>query len=62
MYLSMIAKNYAVSEIGFIILNEEGASLAEWLRLLTSYHLSDTAVGSDLPRDFGFIHMRKLSR
>jgi hypothetical protein len=53
--------NYAVSEIGFIIFNEEGASLAGWLRLLTSFYLFYTAVGSDPPRDFGFIHMRKLS-
>jgi hypothetical protein len=37
------------------------ASLAEWVRSLTSNHLSLTAVGSNPYRDFGFFHMRNLS-
>jgi hypothetical protein len=39
----------------------QGASVAEWLRSLTSNHLPLTAVGSNLDRDFGFFHVRKLS-
>jgi hypothetical protein len=38
-----------------------GASVAEWLRSLTSNHLPLTAVGSNPDRDFGFFHERKLS-
>jgi hypothetical protein len=38
-----------------------GASVAEWLRSLTSNHLPLTAVGSNLDRDLGFFHVRKLS-
>jgi hypothetical protein len=44
-----------------IILFFEGASVAEWLRSLTSNHLPLTAVGSNPDRDFGFFHVRKLS-
>jgi hypothetical protein len=39
----------------------QGASLAEWLKLLTSNYLPLTAVGSNPDRDFGFFHVRKLS-
>jgi hypothetical protein len=35
-----------------------GASVAEWLRLLTSNHLLLTAVGLNPDRDFGFFHVR----
>jgi hypothetical protein len=38
-----------------------GASVAEWLRSLTSNHLPLTPVGSNPERDFGFFHVRKLS-
>jgi hypothetical protein len=38
-----------------------GASVAEWLRSLTSNHFPLTAVGSNPDRDFGFFHVRKLS-
>jgi hypothetical protein len=38
----------------------EGASVAKWLRLLTSNHLPLTAVGLNPYRDFGFFHVRKL--
>jgi hypothetical protein len=38
-----------------------GASVAEWLRFLTSNHLPLTAVGLNPDRDFGFFHVRKLS-
>jgi hypothetical protein len=44
----------------FLIL-ELGASVAEWLRSLTSNHLPLTSVGSNLDRDFGFFRGRKLS-
>jgi hypothetical protein len=36
------------------------ASVAEWLRSLTSNLLPLTAVGSNPGRDFGFFHVRKL--
>jgi hypothetical protein len=39
----------------------KGASVAEWLRSLTSNHLPLTAVGSNPDRDFEFFHVRKLS-
>jgi hypothetical protein len=42
-------------------LNDIGASVAEWLRSLTSNHLPITAVGSNPERGFGFFHVRKLS-
>jgi hypothetical protein len=38
-----------------------GASVAEWLKSLTSNNLPLTAVGSNPDRDFGFFHVRKLS-
>jgi hypothetical protein len=38
-----------------------GATVAEWLRSLTSNHLPLTAVGSNPGRDFGFFHVMKLS-
>jgi hypothetical protein len=38
----------------------EGASVAEWLRSLTSNHLPLTIVGSNFLRDFVFFHVRKL--
>jgi hypothetical protein len=39
-----------------------GASVAEWLRSLTSKPLAPhLAVGSNPDRDFGFFHVRKLS-
>jgi hypothetical protein len=37
-----------------------GASMAEWLRSLTSNHLSLTAMGSNPDREFGLFHVRKL--
>jgi hypothetical protein len=37
-------------------------SVAELLRSLTSNHLPLTAVGSNPYRDFGFFHVRKLSK
>jgi hypothetical protein len=33
-----------------------GASMAEWIRLLTSNHLTLTAVGSNPDRNFEFFH------
>jgi hypothetical protein len=39
----------------------KGASMAKWLRLLTSNHLPLSTVGSNPDRDFGFFHVRKLS-
>jgi hypothetical protein len=39
----------------------KGASVAEWLRLLTSNHLPLTAVGSNPDRDFEFLDVRKIS-
>jgi hypothetical protein len=36
------------------------ASVAEWLRSLTSNHLLLTAMGSNPDRDFGLSYVRKL--
>jgi hypothetical protein len=47
--------------ISGLFIQIDGASVAEWLRLLTSNHLLLTAVGSNPYRDFGFFHVRKLS-
>jgi hypothetical protein len=38
-----------------------GMFVAKWLRLLTSNHLPLFDVGSNLAKDFGFFHVRKLS-
>jgi hypothetical protein len=45
-----------------LITNEErGPAVAEWLKSLTSNHLLLTAVGSNTDRNFGFLHVKKLS-
>jgi hypothetical protein len=38
-----------------------GASVAEWLRSLTLYHLPLTTAGSNLDSDFELFHVKKLS-
>jgi hypothetical protein len=40
---------------------EEGASRAEWLRLLTSSHLPLIPVVSKSDKNFGIFYVRKLS-
>jgi hypothetical protein len=35
-------------------------SVAEWLRCLTSNHLTITAVGSNPDKDIAFFHVKKL--
>ena len=40
---------------------DRGASVAEWLELLTKNHLPLTAAGSNSVGEFGYFHVRKLS-
>jgi hypothetical protein len=52
---------FTIKLINVLLQTEFGASVAEWLRSLTSNLLPITAVGSNPDRDFGFFNVRKLS-